>query len=237
MRSRTFSLSVLSAGLFLGGFMLPARAEDQPKEPPTTQNGGPASPEARRGFPMLDRFRAAVSELKLSDEQKGKIDTMFEDAQSQLKKIREGASGERQELLKKTMEVFGKLRKDVAGVLDDDQKEKLKGKFEKLFQRGGAAGGDMVGRLKAAIEKLNLTDEQKTKIHDLLEEAGKKAKDLRAQAENGGTEARDKLRDLLTETREKIGVILTEEQKQKLQESLQQGGGAGAKLQSTKPNE
>ena len=137
MRSRTFSLSILSAGLMLGGLTLPVWAEDHPKEPPTTQNGGPANPEGRRGFPMVDRFRAAVAELKLSDEQKGKIDTMFEDAQSQLKKIREGASGERQEILKKTMEVFGKLRKEVAGVLDDGQKEQLKAKLEKLFQRGG----------------------------------------------------------------------------------------------------
>ena len=95
----------------------------------------------------------------------------------------------------------------------------------------------MVGRLKTAIEKLNLTDEQKTKIHDLLEETGKKAKDLRAQAENGGTEGREKLRDLLTDTREKIGAILTDEQKKKLQESLQQGGEAGGRpqSQSTKP--
>jgi len=248
VRIRTLSISVLSAGLLLGGLTLTtARADDQPKEQSSTPGTNPSSPDGRRGFPMLERVRAAVDELKLSDDQKGKVDKMFEDAQSQIKKMREEGTGERQGMMKKTREIFEKLREDIGGVLTDDQKEQFKSKFEKLFQRGGAAGsgtagagaGEMVSRLKSALEKLNLSDDQKTKVHELFEETTKKAKDLHAQAENGGTDAREKLRDLMKDTHEKLSTILTDDQKQKLQESMQEGGGLGAKGQAPdkKPSE
>jgi Spy/CpxP family protein refolding chaperone len=227
MRNRVFSVSLLSAGLVLGGLTFSvARAEDQPKEQ-TTPKERPVNGEGRQGFPMLDRFHEAVNELKLNDDQKSKIDKMFEDARSQMKKLREEAAGDREAVAKKAREMFEKLRENIASVLNEDQKEQLKEKLQKAFQRGAAAGGDMAGRLKAAIEKLSLSEEQKTKVHDLLEDTNKKAKDLRSQAENGGQEAREKLRELMQETREKLGNILSDEQKQKLQETLQQAGGGG----------
>ena len=237
MRNQSLSISVLSAGIFLTGLVVPvARAEDQNKETSTTQTAT-AAPEGARGFPLLERVRKAVDELKLSDDQKSKIDTMFEEAKSELKKVREETAGDREGMLKKIKGVYDKLRENVGGVLTDEQKEQFKGRFQKLFQRGGAAAagaGEMMGRLKTAIEKLGLSDEQKTKVHDLFEETAKKAKELRAQAENGGTDASEKLRDLMQETREKLGSILTDEQKQKLRESLPQGG---AQTQEKKPNE
>lgn len=237
MRSRTFCLSLLSAGLILGGLTISvARADDQPKEQATPRERS-ANGEGRQGFPMLDRVREAVNELKLSDDQKSKIDKMFEDARSQMKKLREEAAGDREEMTKKAREMFDKLREDIASVLNEDQKEQLKEKLQKAFQRGAGAGGDIAARLKAAIAKLDLSDEQKSKVHDVLEETGKKAKDLRSQAENGSQEARGKLRDLMQETREKLGSILSDDQKQKLQETLQQGGGDRPPRGEKKPNE
>jgi Spy/CpxP family protein refolding chaperone len=169
MRNRTLSLSLFSAGLMLGGLASPAaRADDTPKETTTSKPAQPANGEGRQGFPMLDRMRTMVDELKLSDDQKGKVDGYFDEARTLLKKLREDASGDRQAMMPKYREVFEKLRENVASVLTDDQNEQMKTKMQALLQRGGDAGA----RLKETLDKLNLTDDQKEKFKELAAQAG-----------------------------------------------------------------
>ncbi|HSU68651.1 MAG TPA: hypothetical protein VLJ39_17350 [Tepidisphaeraceae bacterium] len=219
MNKSILSAAVLSAGLLLGGFApSSARAADDPNStPPARRDREP------QGSPMLDRVRSILNDLKLSDEQKGKIDKMFADAQDQLKKIREEAKDDRQQAGQKSRELLAKLREDVGSVLNDEQKEQFKQKLQSLTPRGG----DVVGRLKSSLERLKLKDDQKQKVKDLLEETQTKAKDLRDKAQSGSEDARQQLRELLQNTREKLGEILTDEQKKELQDNLQQGRPAG----------
>jgi uncharacterized protein (DUF2267 family) len=226
-----FCLTLLSAGLMLGSFVPPARADDEAKDQKTT----PAPPKGEGGlqFPMLQRFRSAVDELKLSDEQKGKVDTMFDDAKSQLKEARDTANGDRQEAGKKTREVFTKLRDNLMASLDDGQKAELKTKLQTLFS-GGNGANNAVARLRTALEKLTLSGDQKRQIKELLESAETKSKDLREKAQGGDQDARDKLSALLRDTRQKVGDILTDSQKQQLQDALQQAGGRPKASQTEK---
>ena len=174
-------------------------------------------------FPVLARLRSAVEELKLTDEQNGKIAKLFEDARAQLKEARDSASGDRQEISKKTRQVFNQLRNDLMASLDDDQKAELKAKLQSLFS-GRNGGGDVIGRLRAALESLTLSGDQKRLIKDVPERGEKKIKDLREKAQAGNQDAREKLGSVMRDTRQKIGDILTEHQKQQPQDALQQPG-------------
>lgn len=212
---------LIFAGLMIGGIALPARAEDQPAD----RKASPVTQPAEGGlqFPVLARLRSAVEELKLTDEQNGKIARLFEDARAQLKEARDSASGDRQEIGKKTRQVFNQLRNDLMASLDDDQKAELKAKLQSLSS-GRNGGGDVIGRLRAALESLTLGGDQKRLIKDVLERGEKKIKDLREKAQAGDQDAREKVGSVMRDTRQKIGDILTEHQKQQLQDALQQPG-------------
>jgi Spy/CpxP family protein refolding chaperone len=226
MRNRKLPVALFSASLMLGAMVLPAaRADDPPKEQTKDQKAttteAPSRPEnGGLQFAMLQRVRKAVDELKLSDEQKAKIDKMFTTAETELKEARESANGDRQAIAQKARETFNKLRDDLMSVLDEDQKQQLRSKLQTAAQRGG----DLVARLRGAMEKLELNDDQKKKVRDLFEDAGKQARDLRDKARAGDQEARDKLRTLMQGTRQKLGDVLTEEQKQKLRDLLRPSG-------------
>jgi uncharacterized protein (DUF2267 family) len=221
MQNRIVTISMLSAGLMLGSLALPVRAaDDQSKDQTTTTEPKSEKPQAGNraaGFPLLDRLHKAVKELKLSDDVSEKVDKYFDESKSQLKKIREESAGDRKEAMQKSKEVFEKLREKVADLLSEDQKAELKTKLQEVFRQGAGAGGEMMGRLKSALGKLTLSDEQKEKLQKLQEDAEGKIKELH---ENGGEGAGKKIGTLLQETREKIMGVLTDEQKEKLKELL-----------------
>lgn len=221
MKLQRVSIGLFSAGLLIGAIALPSRADDQPGD---RKAANPASRPAEGGlqFPILQRLRTAVDELKLNDDQKGKIDKLFDDARSQLREARDAANGDRQEVARKSRQVLTSLRENLMTALDDDQKAEFRTKLQTLFTARGGAGGDMVARLRTALEKLNLGGDQKREIKDVLESAEKKAKDLREKAQGGDQDARGKLGAILRDTRQKIGEILTDDQKQQLQDALQQ---------------
>ena len=229
MRIRTFPAALFSAGLVLGAMALPAAwAADQPQgrsndRKATTNEASPRPENGGLQFAMLQRVRKAADELNLSDDQKAKVNKMFDTAESELKEARDSANGDRQAVAQKARETFNKLRDDLTSVLDEDQKQQLRSKLQTAAQRGG----DLVTRLRGAMEQLDLTDDQRTKVHDLFDDVGKQARDLRDKAQAGDQEARDKLRTLAQDARQKLGDILTEEQKQKLRELMQPGAGGG----------
>ena len=105
---------------------------------------------------------------------------------------------------------------------------------------GGKGGGHGRGEwLQAALDKLNLSDDQKAKIKDIMDKAAadrqefmkEHADELKAAAGD-----RDKMRSVFAPMREKmkatmeqIKALLTDEQKQKLAESMPAHGEHGKK--------
>jgi Spy/CpxP family protein refolding chaperone len=110
--------------------------------------------------------------------------------------------------------------------------------------KGGPGGGRGRGEwLQAALDKLNLSDDQKAKIKDIMDKAAadrqefmkEHADELKAAKDSGD---RDKMRSVFAPMREKmkatmeqIKALLTDEQKQKLAESMPAHGDQGKKQQ------
>ena len=106
-------------------------------------------------------------------------------------------------------------------------------------QRGGPDGGgegrprmelgqQMLDRLHEQLKKLNLSDEQSTKIKAILDEA--KTATSAAMKEGEGLEPRErfgKVREVMQPFREKLMDVLDETQREKLRENMKAAGGPG----------
>jgi Spy/CpxP family protein refolding chaperone len=187
-----------------------ARADDPPKPPqtrPTLQDGAAS---------VLSRVRQAASDLKLSDEQKKKLESLLDKAGGDLKSTADKFKDDAQARAHEVQDVFDRLREEMRGVLSEQQRQELQRKFESLM--GGSAG--FLELLRQQMQKLDLTDQQKKQIDQIMADAREKFTDLRDQARAGSQEARDKILDLYAETRKKLESVLTADQLKKLQENL-----------------
>ena len=92
----------------------------------------------------------------------------------------------------------------------------------------GKAGGGMK-RLETALEKLNLTPEQKPKVEAVVKEAKAEAKKI---SDGTGTpqEKRPQMREVQKKLRDKLTAILTPEQQKQFKEATarKKDGAAGA---------
>src|SRR5205823_3548956 len=87
----------------------------------------------------------------------------------------------------------------------------------------------MMERMRESMSKLELTDDQKKRIEEVLADMRPKFQEMRGQAGGDRDQMREKMQPLIQEMRERIGQVLTEEQKQKLPEIMQGGGGFGGR--------
>jgi Spy/CpxP family protein refolding chaperone/peroxiredoxin len=192
----------------------------------------------RPGLQMLERIRFSLGELKLSDEQKTKVDAIFRNARLGLESLRtEVQALEPQERMERVGEFFRDVRNELAAVMNDEQRAKLDEKLMEARQamRGKFAGatttapaprdgamrpGEMLERLRDAVTKLDLTVGQKEQIRSLVDEAQGKGEALREEMRAGGQNVREKGRQLLEESRRKVDAILTPAQQQKLGELM-----------------
>ena len=185
-------------------------AEETPAQPPSPAK---AEPGTHTTSTYLDRFKAATESLKLTEEQKPKIDNLFDTARKQIDSLDEKADPN--EHAAKVGEIFAKLRKDVGDVLTNEQKLEIQKKL------APAGPGVMIDKIKAQLDKreLKLTDDQKKKVDEVLDDTKQKLTALRTQYPKGGPEVRDKVRDILGDMRQKLTAILSPEQDEKLKSS------------------
>ena len=105
---------ILGAGCFIAaGLLLAASAVAQPAAAPPATQGAGATPGAIRGpgapmrlnaQSMIDMIRSHMDELKLSDEQKAKIDALFDKAIADAKALEADATLQVQEKFPKIMQ-------------------------------------------------------------------------------------------------------------------------------------
>ncbi len=228
IRSRFAVCLVLGCLIALPRF---TRADDAPQ---------PQRPDAGA---FLKNAREKLNELNLTAEQKTKVDGIFANAETDLKRnFADAQSASPEERRQKFTEFMAALKDKVAGTLTDEQK----GKFEQMTLAGpgggaGAAGGQrQVGeRFKQMLEKLDLSADQKEKVKKIMEEAKPKLEEIRKEAQSGDKQAvREKAMAAMREVYQKVLEVLTPEQKQKFQELMassaanggrrRPGAGAGA---------
>jgi Spy/CpxP family protein refolding chaperone len=215
-------------------FTAPSIAGAAGDETPAAPASRPASfsPQA-----FLARVRARMDELKLSPEQKTKIDDLFAKAGEDLKTIAAGDVAERRQ---KIAQRLGELKEQVGAVLEPEQKEQMQKILSAVRPAAGAgtrpaAGGDRMAKLRDSLEKLDMTPDQKTRVLAVLDDLRTKIADLRTQAQSGtpADEIREKGRAIMEDNRKKLIELLTPEQQEKLHELMQ--GDAPAKPASETP--
>ena len=185
---------------------------------------GPQTQPARTDGPtsLLSRVKQAASSVKLSDEQKKKLEGMFQQAGSDLKSTADKFKDDAQARAKEAQAVLNRLQKDMANLLNDEQKEEFKKKFQSL---SGARG--FLDRFANQLKSMDLSEEQKKRIDKILSDARTTMEPLAEQARSGSQEAREKLAEMFTETLKKMEGVLNEEQLKKLRDNLKSAGGQG----------
>lgn len=150
------------------------------------------------------------TELKVTPEQKTKLEAIAEAYRDELRELvpfGEGTSREEirakfEENREKITQLGRDTEKKVDELLNADQQKRLN---EIAIQ---AAGSEALRREEVA-SKLKLTAEQKQKIEQLLDEQAEKRREAFGQG-SGGREAFERIRD---ETEKQVAAILTDEQK------------------------
>jgi len=104
-------------------FSIVAFAQAQPGQ--GRQGGGPGG---RMGMNPEARVKQLDEKLKLSDDQKTKLTSIFTEQADAQKKMREEAQGggDRQAMMEKMQKMRAELETKVAGVLTEDQKKTYK---------------------------------------------------------------------------------------------------------------
>jgi hypothetical protein len=153
-----------------GRFGSPPRDGERPREQGERPDGarrggpeGPGSPEGRGGpdgagqrrgqrdqGQMISRIRENLSELKLNDDQKQKVDALLSETEKKLTDLRAEADKQAQETRTKFREAFESNKQKLDSILTEEQKKKLQELTPQPPQRGGdgerRGGGDRPGR-------------------------------------------------------------------------------------------
>jgi Spy/CpxP family protein refolding chaperone len=227
--------TLVFAVLLCGAGRLPAASTTQPDNHPSLADlrPGPAY--------VIRRLKDAVAKLDLNDDEKTKVAAVFDQA------IQQGLALSQtlgdlpiQQRYPMLVDFDKQIRAQLAAVLNDDQMAELDHDMTlRPPQPNGGnrpnAGGSFLDNIQQAINKLDLTDDQKQQISELFETTRQKLADLQQKAANGDNVQADR-QQLLQTVREKIQTILSPDQLQSLQQSLQQyrqqrpnegGGGSG----------
>jgi Spy/CpxP family protein refolding chaperone len=178
---------------------------------------------------VIQHFKDAVATLSVGEDQKLKIDAIFADVkQKGLALSQELGDTPPEQRYQKLIDFAKQIRQQLAGVLNDDQMALLDDKAGANSlprpanrQPGGGQGAIFIESLQQAINKLDLTDDQKQQIKDIVADAKQKITDIRQKAINGDNVQPD-LQNLRQSLRTKLAGILSPDQLQSLQQSIQQ---------------
>jgi hypothetical protein len=192
-----------------------------------TADGDPIPDEVRRQLtealgPPFIVFRDKVQEeLKLSDEQKKKLERQLQDTVQDAMKFFEKAKDlkpeereqEHQAYSRKAQEKLAAFLKDT---LKDDQRQRLR---QLALQQQGLFA--LFGEEKVQAE-LKITDEQRKQLMGVIEDLQKKIQPLIKEAQSGGNpvEIRPKIMKIRKEQEGKIEAVLTDAQKKQWRELL-----------------
>jgi Spy/CpxP family protein refolding chaperone len=229
----TFSLRryfSATAAVLIVGLLGTSAIFAQPNESTTRPARPGQGPGGREPGMMVRMLRERLDKLDLSADQKKQIDGILSDTESQMRKImQESRSTTQEDRRDKIRTVMQDLREKIGGVLTDEQKQKLQEEMDKLRASGGGQMNPL-NRLRDNLDKLGLSDDQKTKATAVVDDAQKKQNDMRDQIENGNgdpQQIQEKRQQLREDVQKKLAEILTQDQQDKLRDLMQAGGPDG----------
>ena len=101
-----------------------------------SQGMGGMNPQER----MKQQLQTYKERLKLTDAQFNKIDTILKDQMSEIQKLRDSSSGDRDAMREAMMSLREKINKKIEAFLDDTQKAEFKKIQEEAAQRRQGMG-------------------------------------------------------------------------------------------------
>ncbi|MGQ0635932.1 MAG: hypothetical protein ACT4QC_15070 [Planctomycetaceae bacterium] len=162
-------------------------------------------------------------ELKLSDDQKGKLDQLRQDAFAQMAggfggrgggggfgRFQEMSEEERQKFRDDMRKRNEETEQKLAAILQDDQNKRLK--EIGLWQRGGGALAD-----ETVAKELNLSDDQKEQIKAIQEEIGERMRKNFEENQGDFQKIGEENAKVLTDANLEYLGVLTEEQNKKFE--------------------
>ncbi len=167
---------------------------------------------------MQERMKEAVRELNLTPEQVGKLKTIVRERMEKLQALRQDSSLSANEKRQKLAAARAEILTEVKKVLTPDQ-------FEKWKARMGLTAGSPatpLARVRAAINDLNLTEEQKDQLQPLYQEQMQKLRELRDDPSLSMAEKLDRLKALHQEVAPRLKKVLTAEQCAKWEKDVNQ---------------
>jgi periplasmic protein CpxP/Spy len=226
MRFKPISFLVLAIALALSGA---AVAQDNPQDAQTQ----PASPSAgqhhwRHGGHQSaeQRLNRMDQKLGLTADQKAKIGPMLEEQQKQAQAIRNDSSLTPEQKKAKFTELRQSTRSQIEALLTPEQRSKLAAGHE-----GGEGRGRMAAnpeqRIDRLSQRLNLTDEQKSKLLPILQNQQSQMQSLRQDSSLTPEQRQEKAKQIRSETHKQVFSVLTPEQQKQLREGWQRHKRAG----------
>jgi protein CpxP len=177
-----------------------ARAAD------TTEPAKPASSD--RAAALRERMQDTAKELNLTDEQKGKLQTIIRGQMGKLRELRQDTSLSPEDKKEKARVLRDNITAEVKKVLTPEQFEKWKAKQG----QSAAGGGGPAARLQEAIKGLNLSEQQKEQLKPIYQEQMDKLRELQQDSSLSMPLKLEKLKDMHTEIAPKLKKVMNAEQ-------------------------
>jgi Spy/CpxP family protein refolding chaperone len=185
--------------------LIPAMAQ-----PPAGRPGGPFG--GRLGGPMLMvgllRSPQVQQELKLTDQQRQRLEQLGEQWREKMRGLRDLPPEERRQ---KVQGMRAEVEKQLSQILNEQQMKRLK---QIALQVEGYAA---LERPEIA-DQVGLTKEQRQKIRDILRQADEKRREAFQQGQGDRQAAFQRMREIRQWVDGEIEKLLTAEQKKKWQE-------------------
>ena len=150
----------------------------------------------------LMRAKEVQEALKLTDEQKGKVEKINDENRDEMRKLFQDGGGDRD----KMVEVAKKTSEQISEVLDDGQEKRLMGI---LIQVSGAAAVSD----PAVAKELNITEDQKKELQEVRMSAREQ---LQGLADLSREERGKKVAEVQADINKKILTKLTPDQQKQL---------------------
>jgi hypothetical protein len=181
---------------------------------------------------VIKRMKDLMGSIDLSDEQRPKVEAVWDQVNREgLELSAELANLPAAQRYPKLMDFSKQIRQELAAQLNDDQLSTLDEKMKAITaprqanragaDRAGAGGVGIVQNIQQALAKLDLTDDQKGQIKDVMDQVRQKVGDIRQKMQAGENVDQD-LQNIRTFVREKLVGILSQDQLQSLADAMQQ---------------
>ena len=203
----TLRAAVLGFGILIGAGVVPAMAADKPATRPTSKPAKPTTnpttrPTTKPTQTALEKFKVNVDSLKLSDEQKPKIEALFTAAEASVKAL---PTADPKDHTQKVTVILDKLRTDVADLLTADQDIALVKKVWSPF---------LISKGKHLHKpEMKLDEQQLKKVDDLIDNTLLKLEELSEQGRHDKKDIQPTLKVEIAAMQTDIEAVLTDEQK------------------------